>query len=138
MKGLKEGTEDPEVISQAAKYLSLVVTIEDDKSTCNVQISDFDCNSCSTEGCEFGQVKYDCTNIKKGKASLETCEPVDDPFLYPYPPFEGITNPKGDPKGEATIEEDFATDSSSESHYGLRKYPTIVLGFAGTLLFAFL
>lgn len=125
MKGLKEGMEDPEAIRQAEKYLSLVVTIDDDESICNIQISDVDCNSCSAEGCEFGQVKYDCTNIDKGKASLETCEPVDDPFLYPYPNL-------------ATKKEDFAKDSSSDSHYDVRKYPTIVLGFAATLLFAFL
>ncbi len=133
MKGLKEGMEDPEAIRQAEKYLSLVVTVDDDESTCNIQISDVDCNSCSTEGCAFGQVKYDCTNIEKGTASLETCEPVDDPFLYPYPPFEG-TNAAD----LATKKEDFVKDSSSDSHYDVRKYPTIVLGFAATLLFAFL
>lgn len=134
-KGLQEGTEDPEVIQQADAYMSIVVTIEDDKTTCNIKISEDDCEFCSAGGCEFGHVKYDCTNlVSKGKASLEECEPVDDPFLFPL-----LLKPEK-PSDNDTTAENYAEHSSSESRYALWNCPTIVLGFAGTLwlLFAYL
>ena len=136
MKGLEEGMEDEEVIDKTPVSLSIEVTLEDDETTCNIKVSDKgkmvddDCQSCSAEGCEFGHVKYDCTNLfakGMGKSSLEECEAVDEPFLYPF-----ASKPAKTPDNSTSVDK-YSKDSSSESRYA---YPTMVLGFAGTLSLA--
>jgi hypothetical protein len=87
VKGLKNGVDDPNMIADAHFGPEVMVIVEDDKATCEVWVGNEQCQSCSAEGCEIsagGQssVKYDCTNISKGRKSLNKCAPLD-PFLYP-------------------------------------------------------
>jgi len=84
VKGLEEGTEDPEVIA-GAKVFTTRVTIEDDETTCNVSISGQDCSMCSAEDCDgFAEIKFNCTNLEKAVSSLDECVSVDE-FFHPYP-----------------------------------------------------
>ena len=94
VEGLPEGTTDEVAIEKASTGSKITVYIEDDFSTrpesCNVAIGDRSCLKCSTEWCNTQSasgfpvgIKYDCTNINNGIASMDTCVPLE-PFLYPF------------------------------------------------------
>lgn len=105
VEGLDEGTTDCAEIDAAKTGFTVAVTIEDDGVTCEVSVGDFRCTSCSAEGCrgiEAGvtpsEVKFDCTNLPNGRASLDTCVALEDPFLYPFKiEDESMMDEKEDP-----------------------------------------
>jgi len=90
VKGLAEGVTDPAAIADARTGPEVIVSIDEDKTTCEVRIGDEQCQSCSAEGCDnpgpteggTRSVKYDCRNINKGRKSGNKCAPLDQIF-YP-------------------------------------------------------
>jgi len=105
VEGLEEGITDEEMIDDAKTGLKVRVDFEDDATTCAVSVGDETCDMCSAVDCggflpggctDFGcettgtpiAIKYDCTNLKKGKKSLDECVPLE-PFVFPLKKKKG-------------------------------------------------
>merc|ERR1712183_911991 len=74
-----EGETDYDVIENAMTGLTVMVKVEDDKTTCEVTVNEtLTCQTCSLDGCftNFSpdSIKYDCTNLENGRSSLDECE----------------------------------------------------------------
>jgi len=114
VNGLEEGIKDYEIIDDAKTGLVVRVDFEDDATTCTVSVGDETCDMCSAvdcggvlpqgctdSGCETTgkpiAIKYDCTNLKMGKKSLDECVPLN-PFVFPLPKRRNKPNKKPNKK----------------------------------------
>ena len=98
VEGLEEGTfNDWATVNEHKTGLTVQVSIDSDKTTCEVEVNGEMCNWCSTEGCDVNDsdipqsIQYDCTNVKDGKASTDECEEYK-PILYPFEPKKVCTS----------------------------------------------
>jgi len=114
VKGLEEGITDYEIINDAKTGLVVRVGFEDDATTCAVSVGDETCDMCSAVDCGGGlpqgctdsgcettgnpiAIKYDCTNLKMGKKSLNECVPLN-PFVLPVKKWRNKPNKKPNKK----------------------------------------
>jgi len=113
VKGVEEGITDFEIIEDAKTGLVVKVDFEDDTTTCAISVGDETCDMCSAVDCggvlpggctDFGcittgqpiAIKYDCTNLKMGKKSLDECVPLE-PFVFPLKKKKGNKKPNKKP-----------------------------------------
>ena len=135
VKGLEEGITDPNLIEDAKTNLVITVTLEDDETTCKVRIIGDDCSTCSAEGCDFGQIKYDCTNLNEGAESVDECVAVDE-FFYPYPTyvFDSGAGKSADEKKDTDEKKDVEDTEalSSKSLNQVEHFGAILLAILGS------
>ncbi|KAL3918144.1 MAG: hypothetical protein SGARI_007544, partial [Bacillariaceae sp.] len=85
IEGFEAGTdlslEDPEEVTAAETGLEVMVTMDDDLSTCEITVGNETCASCSAVECTGFNVTYDCLNVDMGSMSMD-CVPVE-PIFYP-------------------------------------------------------